>query len=35
MFQWLYWHALLPGRELPALGAAMPTAGKKRTPIHA
>jgi sulfide:quinone oxidoreductase len=27
-FEWVYWHALLPGRELPGLGAAMPTAGK-------
>ena len=30
MFQWIYWHALLPGRDLPGLGPAMPTAGKKR-----
>ncbi|HSL65057.1 MAG TPA: FAD/NAD(P)-binding oxidoreductase [Gaiellaceae bacterium] len=29
-FQWLYWHALLPGRELPVIGPAMPTAGKRR-----
>jgi sulfide:quinone oxidoreductase len=28
MFQWFYWHALLPGREIPGIGAAMPTAGK-------
>jgi sulfide:quinone oxidoreductase len=28
MFQWVYWHALLPGREIPGLGPAMPTAGK-------
>ncbi len=27
-FQWLYWHVLLPGRELPLVGPAMPTAGK-------
>ena len=32
MFQWVYWHALLPGRELPGLGPAMPTAGKR--PAH-
>ena len=32
MFQWFYWHALLPGREIPGMGPAMPTAGKKRTP---
>jgi sulfide:quinone oxidoreductase len=34
-FQWVYWHALLPGREIPGIGPAMPTAGKKRVPVHA
>jgi sulfide:quinone oxidoreductase len=29
LFQSVYWHALLPGRELPGIGAAMPTAGKR------
>jgi len=29
MFQWLYWHVLLPGRELPLIGPEMPTAGKR------
>ncbi|HEX6420569.1 MAG TPA: FAD/NAD(P)-binding oxidoreductase [Acidimicrobiales bacterium] len=28
MFQWVYWHSLLPGREIPGLGSAMPSAGK-------
>ena len=28
MFSWLYWHSLLPGREIPGIPAAMPTAGK-------
>jgi sulfide:quinone oxidoreductase len=28
MFQWLYWHALLPGRDLPGVGSAMTLAGK-------
>lgn len=28
MFQWFYWHALLPGRDIPGIGADMPTAGK-------
>ncbi|HXH96174.1 MAG TPA: FAD/NAD(P)-binding oxidoreductase [Gaiellaceae bacterium] len=28
-FQWLYWHVLLPGRDLPLVGPAMPTAGKE------
>ncbi|HVA32398.1 MAG TPA: FAD/NAD(P)-binding oxidoreductase [Gaiellaceae bacterium] len=35
MFQWIYWHALLPGREIPAIGPAMPESGKQRTPVHA
>jgi sulfide:quinone oxidoreductase len=35
MFQWVYWHALLPGREIPGIGPAMPTAGKKREHVHA
>ena len=34
-FQWVYWHALLPGREIPGIGPAMPTRGKKEIPIHA
>ena len=34
MFQWVYWHALLPGREIPGIGAEMPTAGK-RVPVPA
>jgi sulfide:quinone oxidoreductase len=28
LFQSVYWHGLLPGREIPGVGAAMPTAGK-------
>jgi sulfide:quinone oxidoreductase len=28
-FQWLYWHALLPGRDLPGLGPTMPVHGKR------
>jgi sulfide:quinone oxidoreductase len=28
MFQWFYWHSLLPGRDIPGIGATMPTAGK-------
>jgi sulfide:quinone oxidoreductase len=28
MFQWFYWHSLLPGRDIPGLSASMPTAGK-------
>jgi sulfide:quinone oxidoreductase len=28
MFQWFYWHALLPGRDIPGISADMPRAGK-------
>jgi sulfide:quinone oxidoreductase len=28
-FQWVYWHALLPGREIPGIGPTMPVRGKK------
>jgi sulfide:quinone oxidoreductase len=28
MFQWFYWHSLLPGRDIPGVSADMPTAGK-------
>jgi sulfide:quinone oxidoreductase len=34
MFQWAYWHALLPGRTIPGIGPEMPTAGK-RFPVNA
>jgi sulfide:quinone oxidoreductase len=30
MFQWFYWHSLLPGRDIPGVGSSMPTAGKTR-----
>ncbi len=30
LFQWLYWHSLLPGRDIPGVHSAMPTAGKDR-----
>jgi sulfide:quinone oxidoreductase len=29
MFQWFYWHALLPGRDVPGIGADMPEHGKE------
>ena len=32
MFQWFYWHALLPGHSVPGITAAMPAAGKHRVP---
>jgi sulfide:quinone oxidoreductase len=28
-FGWLYWHVLLPGREIPAVHSRMPAAGKR------
>jgi sulfide:quinone oxidoreductase len=34
LFQWAYWHALLPGRELPGVGPAMPMRGKDLVPAH-
>jgi sulfide:quinone oxidoreductase len=30
MFQWFYWHVLLPGREVPGIKSSMPTSGKKK-----
>ncbi|MHB8244331.1 MAG: type III sulfide quinone reductase, selenoprotein subtype [Acidimicrobiales bacterium] len=35
MFQWFYWHVLLPGREVPGIGSSMPLAGKKGLPNQA
>ena len=31
MFQSFYWHGLLPGRDIPGIGANMPMAGKQTT----
>jgi len=33
LFQWMYWNALLPGRDLPGIGPAMPTRGKQNLPV--
>ena len=33
MFQWFYWHTLLPGRDIPGIGSGMPSSGK--TPVPA
>jgi sulfide:quinone oxidoreductase len=33
-FQWIYWHALLPGRPLPGIGPRMPKAGKDLELAH-
>jgi sulfide:quinone oxidoreductase len=32
MFQWLYWHVLLPGRDIPGISAEMPESGKRHQP---
>ena len=29
MFQWFYWHGLLPGRDIPGISSDMPSSGKK------
>ena len=34
-FQWLYWHVLLPGREVPGIGPEMPQHGKRMPATHA
>ena len=31
MFQWVYWHGLLPGRDIPGIHSAMPLRGKQLT----
>jgi sulfide:quinone oxidoreductase len=31
-FGWLYWHVLLPGREIPGVRSRMPAAGKDQPP---
>jgi sulfide:quinone oxidoreductase len=33
MFQWFYWHSLLPGRDIPGIHAAMPESGKRHAPV--
>jgi sulfide:quinone oxidoreductase len=35
LFQWVYWNALLPGRDIPGLGPAMPIAGKRHEAVTA
>ena len=33
LFQSFYWHSLLPGRDVPGVGSAMPVRGKHREPV--
>jgi sulfide:quinone oxidoreductase len=35
LFQWFYWHSLLPGRDIPGIRSTMPTAGKHQPPLAA
>jgi sulfide:quinone oxidoreductase len=35
MFQWMYWHVLLPGREIPGISPRMTMAGKKAAGTNA
>jgi sulfide:quinone oxidoreductase len=35
MFQWMYWHVLLPGREIPGISPTMTMAGKKAVETRA
>ncbi len=35
MFQWMYWHVLLPGREIPGISPRMTMAGKKAAKTNA
>ena len=35
MFEWMYWHALLPGHPIPGVTAEMRTAGKHRVAARA
>jgi sulfide:quinone oxidoreductase len=35
MFQWFYWHGLLPGRDIPGISSAMPLSGKTPTDASA
>jgi sulfide:quinone oxidoreductase len=32
MFEWFYWHTLLPGHSIPGITSAMPAAGKRQSP---
>ena len=34
MFQSFYWHSLLPGRDIPGIGASMPRIGKHQPTAH-
>jgi sulfide:quinone oxidoreductase len=33
MFEWIYWHNLLPGHSMPGIGSTMPERGKVHEPV--
>jgi sulfide:quinone oxidoreductase len=33
-FEWVYWHILLPGRDIPGIGSSMPTRGQRNVTAH-
>jgi len=33
LFRWIYWHVLLPGRDIPGIRSAMPAAGKQAVSV--
>jgi sulfide:quinone oxidoreductase len=33
MFEWIYWHNLLPGHSMPGIGSTMPARGKIHEPV--
>jgi sulfide:quinone oxidoreductase len=35
MFEWMYWHVLLPGRDIPGISPQMTMTGKKPVETHA
>jgi sulfide:quinone oxidoreductase len=35
MFQWMYWHALLPGHSIPGVSSSMPSRGKRDVTLTA
>ena len=32
MFEWVYWHVLLPGRDMPGVSAQLQTTGRDDAP---
>jgi sulfide:quinone oxidoreductase len=34
LFEWVYWHVLLPGRDIPGVSSTMPRSGKRWVRPH-